>query len=211
MQEVKGLFVAHSDQKSRGALSAFLAFVIHWNLLLSIFGSAAPLSSLFLPRFLVYGAIYNFSPSGFFVTPFAVFVFLFSQYPAQRRLVPEALVIPWALSVGDCFFCSLMKCSQMLPQLNFVAYLLSWTARCCLAISSERSNYALPKGDTLNCFPHLRNFLGGDAHLPQHVCGGRRTVCGSWFSPSTMRLPGIRQAPGWQPVPLLLCYLSGPD
>lgn len=207
MQEVKGLF--HSAQWSEKPRSPFCFLGLCYSLkspALHLWVSRASVFTLPAPL-----SIYNFPPSGFFVTPFAVFVFLFSQYPAQRRLVPEALVIPWALSVGDCFFCSLMKCSQMLPQLNFVAYLLSWTARCCLAISSERSNCALPKGDTLNCFPHLRNFLGGDAHLPQHVCGGRRTVCGSWFSPSIMRLPGIRRTPGWQPVPLLLCYLSGPN
>lgn len=131
--------------------------------------SAASLSSLFLPSFLVYDAIYNFPPYGFFVTPFAVFVFIFSQYSVQHRLVPEALVIPWALSVGDCFFFSLMKCSQMLPQLNFVAYLLSWTVRCCLAIFSEPSNCALPKGDTLNCSPTLEILLGG-MHTCHNVC-----------------------------------------
>lgn len=36
-----------------------------------------------------------------------------------------------------------------------------------------------PKGRHTELFPHFRNFIGGDAHVPQRVCGGRRTICGS--------------------------------
>lgn len=57
----------------------------------------------------------------------------------------------------------------MLPQLNFVAYLLSWTARCCLAVFSERSHCALPKGDTLNCSPTLEISLG-EMHTCHNMC-----------------------------------------
>lgn len=128
--------------------------------------------------------------------PFAVFVFLFSQYSAQHCLVPEASVIPWALSVGDCFFCSLMKCSQMLQQLNSVAYLLSWTARCYPVIFPEPSNCAFPRGGHTELFPDLEILSGEEiptcasAACVRHFVG---TLCRNRFCPSTM---WIKQAIG---------------